>query len=257
MKFNKLKRTIFLLVWIILPILSFGNEQSDALFAKGNEYYAKAKYKEALDTYQKIIAKGSNSAAVYFNMGNASYKLEDIPSALLYYEKAHQILPSDEDIIFNIKFANSKTVDKIEEVPEFFINVWFKSLILSFSSNTLSILSVVFVLLGSGFLILYFFANSLLIKKSSFFTALLLFLFGILTFFMVSKQSMYFEDHQQAIIFTNTVTVKSEPTEQSRALFVIHDGTKVNILERNSTWIKVGLANGNEGWMKVSDVKEI
>ena len=257
MKFNRLKRTLFLLLWIVLPLLTFGNAQQDALFVKGNNAYAKARYKEALDTYQKIVSQGYNSAAVYFNMGNASYKLDDIPSALLYYEKAHKISPSDEDINFNIRFVNSKTSDKIDEVPEFFLSVWFKSVILSISANALSILSLAFVLSSSAFLIVYFFANATLIKKSSFFTALVFFFFGILSVFILNSQAGYFEDHRQGIIFSSTVTVKSEPAETSRSLFVIHEGAKVDILDKNNAWVKVKLANGNEGWMRLSDLKEI
>lgn len=257
MKFYKLKRTLFLLLWIIMPLLAFSNEQQDALFVKANSAYAKARYKEALDTYQKIISQGYHSAAVYFNMGNASYKLEDIPSALLYYEKAHKISPSDEDINFNIRFVNSKTSDKIEEVPDFFLSVWFKSLILSISANALSVLSLAFVLSGAVLLIVYFFAGATLIKKTSFFAAVILFILGILTVFILNRQVDYFEDHRQGIIFSNTVTVKSEPSDTSRSLFVIHEGAKVDLLSKNNAWVKVKLANGNEGWMRLSDLKEI
>jgi len=120
MKYSKLKRTLFLVVWLVLPMLSFGNDQAQALFAKGNAYYSKAQYKEALTTYQQISGEGYQSAALYFNMGNASYKSDDIPSALLYFEKAHKLAPGDEDINYNIRFASLKTIDKIDEAPELF-----------------------------------------------------------------------------------------------------------------------------------------
>ena len=257
MKFKMLKRSFYLFTGLVLPLLSLGNDQANALFTKGNTYYAKAQYKDALNTYQQVLDDGYHSAAVYFNMGNASYKSDDIPSALLYYEKAHKLAPGDDDINFNIRFADLKTTDKIDEVPEFFLANWWKAFILSFSVGTLSGLSILVVLFGSGVLIVYFFTNSVSIKKTSFYTSIILFFLGVLTIFMTGMQINYFDNHRQAIIFASSVTIKSGPVERSGSLFVLHDGTKVNILENNNGWMKIRLGNGNEGWIKASDVKEI
>jgi len=257
MKFKMLKRNFYLFTGLLLPLLSFGSDKANALFAKGNSYYAKGQYKEALNAYQQVLDDGYQSSDVYFNMGNASYKSDDIPSALLYYEKAHKLAPGDEDINFNIRFANLKTTDKIDEVPEFFLANWWKASILSFSVGILSVLSVLLVLFGSGVLIIYFFTNSVSIKKSSFYTSIISFLLGVLTIFIATMQVGYFNSHRQAIIFSSSVTVKSAPTERSGSLFVLHDGTKVNILDNNNGWIKLRLGNGNEGWIKTADVKEI
>ena len=257
MKLNNIMRALFLLIYMMSPLLTHADSPADDLFIKGNNYYAKGAYKEALHTYKKIIITGNQSGAIYFNMGNASYKLGDIPSAVLYYEKAHRILPGDDDINFNLAFANSKTGDKIEEVPEFFISTWWKSVYLSYSASTFAAISIVLVLLGSAFLILYFFAYSSIIKRYAFYTAIVFFFLGLFTVFITSRQVNYFEDHKEAIVFSSPVTVKSAPADQSRSLFIIHEGTKVNILDSNNGWMKIKLGNGNVGWMKSSDLKEI
>lgn len=254
MKFN---RTLYIFIGLVLPLLSFGNDHINSLFEKGNAYYAKAQYKDALTTYQKILDEDYQSAAVYFNMGNASYKSGDIPAALLYYEKAHKLSPADEDINFNIRLANLKTTDKIDELPEFFLAKWWKTFILSSSVNTLAVISIVLILLASAILIIYFFSASLVIKKSSFYLSVVLFGLGILTIFIANRQSSYFEGHRQAIVFSGAVNIKSGPNEKSETLFVIHDGTKVNILDNNDGWMKIKLANGNEGWIKQADIKKI
>jgi tetratricopeptide (TPR) repeat protein len=238
-------------------MFSFGNDAENALFAKANSYYAKAQYKDALNIYQQILNAGYQSAAVYFNMGNASYKNGDIPSSLLYYEKAHKLAPGDDDINFNIRFANSKTTDKIDQVPEFFLANWWRTFILSFSRNAMSILSIILVLCASIILIVYFFTGSVIIKKTSFYTSIILFFLGIFTIFIALMQINYFDGHRQAIIFSSSVTVKSGPVDQSSNLFVIHDGTKVNVLENNNGWMKISLVNGNVGWIKMVDAKEI
>ncbi len=252
-----LKRSVYLFIWLVLPLLSFGNSQAHDLFEKANAYYAKAQYKEALAAYQQIINGGDQSAAIYFNMGNACYKLDSIPAALLYFEKAHKLAPGDDDINFNIQYTNLKTTDKIEEVPEFFLARWLRAFVMELSVNVLSIWSVVLFLSGSALLILYFFATAIVVKKSSFYAGITLFFLGILTIFIANRQVSYFDDHRQAIIFSSSVTVKSGPVERAGTLFVIHDGTKVNIVGDSNGWIRIRLANGNEGWVKASDVKEI
>lgn len=253
----KFSRGLYIVLGIALPCLCFSKDTAQALFEKGNAYYAKAQYTEAAAIYQKVIGEGYQSPAIYFNMGNASYKSGDIPSALLYYEKARKLAPGDEDINFNIRFANLKTTDKVDAVPDFFLNRWWTSFMLSFSISALSVMSIVFMLLGSAILILYFFSNSVSLKKFSFYSSLLLYLLFALTFFIAGRQTSYFEEHRQAIIFTSSVNVKNSPIEKSNTLFVIHDGTKVNVLDNANGWVKIGLPNGNEGWMKASDAKEI
>jgi tetratricopeptide (TPR) repeat protein len=249
-------QTLFFWLAVLVPVLTFGSGKTDSLFKKANDYYAKAQYSEALAGYQQIIASGQHSAAVYFNLGNASYKTGDLPSALLYYEKAHQLAPNDEDINANIRFANSKTRDQIEEVPEFFMNRWWTSVYLSYPANTIAVISLIFSFLGSVFLIIYFFAHRRTIKKSSFFISLICFGLGLFCTFLLSRQMRYF-DQQYGIVFNSPVYVKSEPAEASRSLVLIHEGLKVEILDVGQHWVKIRLANGSEGWIKTVDLKEI
>lgn len=252
-----IKRALYILIAFAIPSLSFGAGKVQALFAAGNASYNKGQFKDAFDTYKKVVDEGYESAALYFNMGNASYKNGDIPSALLYYGKAHKLSPGDEDINFNIKYVNLKTTDKIDEAPEFFITKWWRGFVLAISANALAWISVLLVLVGSGMLILYFFTTSVTIKKSSFYGAMAFFLLGVFAIFIAGMQVNYFSSHREAIVFSSVVNVKSSPVEKANALFVIHEGTKLDILDNSNGWIKIRLANGSEGWIKPSDAKEI
>ena len=257
MRFSMLRKALYIFIAFVIPSICFGDDNMQALFASGNASYNKGQYKEALAVYQKVFDSGYESAALYFNMGNASYKTDDLPSALLYYGKAHKLSPGDEDINFNIRFVNQKTTDKIDESPEFFVAKWWRGFILALSANVLGWLSVLLVLLASGILILYFFTGSVTIKKASFYGAVILFVLGAFTIFTAGMQVSYFNGHKEAIIFNPSVTVKSGPVEKAGALFVIHDGTKVNVLDDSNGWLKIKLANGSEGWIKAGDAKEI
>jgi tetratricopeptide (TPR) repeat protein len=254
--YNLIRHWMCLLLLLSLPLFSWSSDYG-ALYKKANEQYKKAQYQNAVSLYRQIVGGGYEAEAVYFNLGNAYFKLGDIPSALLYYEKAHKLAPGDEDVNFNIYFANSKTADKVEPQPEFFVTQWWHGIILFFSIGTLSALTVLFFIAGSGLLVLYLFTTVISLKKLSFYIGMFLLFLGLLFIFISNRQANYFDDHRQAIIFSSSVNVKTGPVEQSATLFVIHDGTKVDILDNNNGWMKIRLSNGNEGWIRQSDIKEI
>jgi len=256
-KYNRLKSGLYLLLLLSLPMISFGSDATGALFSKGNQQYAKGQYQDAVKCYQQILNDGYQSVMVYFNLGNAYYKLDDIPSALLYYGKAHKLNPGDEDINANIRLARTKTTDKLDQVPEFFVTAWWHSFILSLSANTLGVLSVLLFLAGFGVLILYILTNSAGVKKGSFFTGIILIGIGLVTIFIANRQVDYFNNHHEAIIFSNSVTAKSSPDGNAKPLFVVHEGTQVDIMQTQGNWIEVELPNGNAGWIAASDVKQI
>jgi tetratricopeptide (TPR) repeat protein len=254
--YNSITRCICLLMLLCLPLFSWSNDYG-AVYKEANKQYKKAQYQEAIKLYRQILDGGYQSEAVCFNLGNAYFKSGDIPSALLYYEKAHKLVPGDEDVNFNIYFANSKTIDKVEPAPEFFVTQWWHSIILFFSVGTLSVLSILSFIAGSGLLIIYLFISVVSVKKLSFYAGIVLLFSGLVFVFISNRQVHYFNDHHQAVIFSGSVNVRSGPGDQAGILFVLHDGTKVDILENNNGWIKVQLANGNEGWILQSDTKEI
>lgn len=252
--------TYTLSVWLLflaMPLLSFANEQPEVLLKKGNAAYAKGQFKEALAAYQQVLDAGYVSVALYFNMGNAHYKLADMPDAILNYEKAAKLAPGDEDIKLNLKLANLKITDRIEEAPEFFLSTWWKAFIFFFSANTLSVITVISFILGFVLLIAYLFLVDLLPKKIAFYTGIVILALGLITLLMVNVQSGYLDGHPQAIVFSGAADVKSGPDLKQKTLFVIHAGTKLKIKESNNGWIKIELANGNSGWIAAADVKEI
>lgn len=257
-KYSRPNRSLYLLLMLLLPMFSLGdNQQAENLFKKGNQQYAKAQYQQAAQIYQQVLKSGYTSAAIYFNLGNAFYKSDDLPSAILYYEKAHKLAPNDRDININIQFCNLKLADKIEQQPEFFVSRWWHGLILLCSADTFAVLSVVFLLAGFLLLIVYLFTNLLVLKKASFYTGFTVILVGLIGIFLANRQINYFETHHQAIIFSSSVTVKGSPNTNAKPLFVMHEGTKVAITQQNGNWIEIELPNGNVGWITTEDVKDI
>ena len=251
-----MKIAVYLFMAMILPLVTFAADNMQAIFAKANAQYTKGQFKEAEAGYKQLVNGGYESAALYYNLGNAEYRLNDIASAMLYYEKAHKLSPGDEDINANIRFANQKLADKIDTSPELFFVTWWHSFILSFSANAMAVWSVILLILASAALTVYFFTYSVSVKKMSFYSALVTAVFAVITIVYTTSQSSYFAGNKQAIIF-NTVNVKGGPMESSSTLFVLHEGTKVNVQETGNGWLRIKIANGNQGWVKAADAKGI
>lgn len=246
-------------VFLLVTISSFANsiQNPNEEFKKANDFYAQTKYNEAISIYETLIASNYNSTHLFYNLANAYYKKNDIPSAILYYEKALKLQPDNEDALFNLKLANTKTIDKIEEGPEMFVNKTWIQLISSKTADSWAFYTIALIFLSLVLFIVYLISYQFIIKKSSFYGGLLFLFFGLFCWFLASQNTSYNNNAAEGIIFTQTVTIKSEPNVKSEKLFTLHEGTKVKVIEHSDNWVKIKMPNNNEGWIKNTDVKLI
>lgn len=256
---NKIKqfKAYGILLLLSLPLCLPLKAQDNDIFAKANGLYAKAKYREAISLYKQLGQSGARSAALDFNLGNACYKLDSIPAAILHYERAQQLAPGDEDIQHNLQLARLKITDKAEAEPRFFLMQWWENFIFHWPVSMLAVITVTLVLLGFCGLIYYLFAGTRLVKRISFYTGISFILLGLLSFLMAGLQNSFFQDQHQAIVFSGVVNVKSSPDNSAKTLFVLHEGTKVAVLAADQGWMKIQLPNGNSGWVAEGTVEEI
>jgi tetratricopeptide (TPR) repeat protein len=227
------------------------------LVIKGNKAYSAGMFSQAITCYQDVLKKGVASSELYYNLGNAYYKSEDLPSAILYYEKAKKLSPNNPDINFNLSVANNKIADKIEEVPQLFIKRWWTSVFNLLSLDALAISSLVsftlfFILIG-----IFLFSRPLWIRKTSFWCGIFMLVGSILTFVVAQRKHHSLLEQKEAIVFTPAVTVKSSPDANSVDLFVVHEGAKVTILDSLGAWQEIRIGNGSEGWIKAIDTRRI
>lgn len=247
----------FLIFLLLLSGTSLRASTPDSLMVKANSAYDQQQYDSAVNLYNRILNEGWVSSKLYFNLGNTYFRLKNLPEAILYYEKAKKLDPNNENIKYNLGIANSMIVDKIDEVPEFFIKRWWNYFYNLFSADSwtlLFIISFALLVLVIGIFIL---SRERRVRQWSFFIGLILLLLTIGSFGLASQRTFYTKNEKEAIVFTPSITVKSSPSPNSVDLFVIHDGIKVRILDSVDGWIKIKISSGSIGWLPEASVKTI
>lgn len=252
-----IKYLLQIILIVIFIFNSFVNADVNSQMQKANELYKNNQYQLAIDEYNKIINQGYEGASLYYNLGNAHYRLGNVGFAILYYEKALKISPSDEDAKHNLAIAKLNIKDKVDELPQFFIfNIW-EGLLASFSvSGWTIIVYVIFILLLLA-VIGYFFSRSVTQQRVSFFMGVgfLILLFSSMSLLAVKMNKEF--NIKDGIIVENVVTVKSSPDISSKDEFVIHEGLKVRLEDKVDEWVKIRLADGKIGWIREISIQII
>jgi tetratricopeptide (TPR) repeat protein len=226
-------------------------------FEKGNDLYQKGKYDLAISAYESVLDEKKESVELYFNLGNSYFKLNQTAQAIYNYEKALVLDPCNQAVLNNIKFAQKQTIDEIKVVPK----VGFAKLVRDFTDiypyETWAWISIGFSGLFLVFFISFYFNQKAMIKRI-FFVGM----FVVLLFLLMSVSAAFFEKNQfdnekPAIVFAQSTEVKSEPQISSTAIFILHEGTKVFVMEKLGKWKKIQLTDGTEGWIESSAIKEV
>lgn len=247
---NQLKRHIILLAAAFLSFsILYPQESPSVKFEKGVKFYSEANYQAALDTWIEIFNTGYRSAALNYNIGNAYFKLNNTPGAILFFERAHLLKPADENIKYNLQIARTMVADKFEEIPEVFFVRWFDFLSLLLTTNKWAMISIVTFIFFLLFLSVYFYSSLYRLKVISFWTALFFFLVSAssLSFTLRNRAIVY--DSREAIIFAPSVHGKSSPDNSGTDLFILHEGSKVSVEDEVGQWYEIKLSDGNKGWV--------
>lgn len=254
-KSNKAKASGFSFVLMILMLMPLS--ANAVTKQNADDEYEKGNYQQAIKDYQEILKTGVSSE-IYYNLGNAYYRTDNITQALLAYERALQLSPGDNDIRFNLQYARSKTIDKITPETEMFFVTWYNSLVNFTSVDRWANTAIVSIVMALLLILVFLFAPQMWARKSGFYgSAVFLLLFAFANLFAF-QQKHELETKQGAIVIAPTVNVKKTPAASGTDVFVIHEGTRVDITDRGmKQWRGVKLADGREGWLKTSQIEEI
>jgi tetratricopeptide (TPR) repeat protein len=232
-------------------------QNSNELFEKANADYRNGIYSEALKTYHEIDKQGQVSADLYYNMGNSYYKLNQIAPSIFYFEKALLLNPSHEDAKHNLVFAQRMTIDAIEILPKSVLQSFNENIIYPISYNSWAWISVVLAFLIAIFSLSYYFSQYATKKRVYFILSFVSIGLFLLVLSFTIKAKYHYKTDQPAIIFSTKVSIKSEPQLSASETFVLHEGTKVQVMQIIDDWAKIKIADGKIGWLLNSDFKKL
>ena len=241
------------LLIILFSLQMLSASEWDVYLSEGNKAYSKGNYEDAIVHYSKIIENDVESGELYFNMGNAYYKLDEIGKSIYYYEKALKFIEGDEALEQNLKIAQLKIIDKIEPVPRLFIWDWIDSTMRILSIENWGWLTLaLFFLMAIIFSLYILFTKRLLFR----FSWIFLVLFSISIIIFIGRIYL-FESNEFGIIFEKKVAVMSEPNLGASEVFILHEGTKIKINRKLNDWFEISIADGKTGWCKSNSIGTI
>ncbi len=243
-----------------LPSVAEASNDSyvDSLWTSAAQSYADGQWEDALSVFSAIDRLGLESPYLYCNIGDAYFKLSDYPHAVLYYERALKLDPSCSDARYNLQVVSGLVQDKIDPVPEFILKNWARAVCYILDSNAWAWLSIAFLAVTVAMVLVFLLAGSAAARKTGFALAVVFLLVTISSFSFSVWQKNDYMRADGAVVMVPVTSVKSSPSEEvSKDLFILHEGTKVTILDAVGDWRNIELADGRQGWIHCDDIEVI
>lgn len=223
--------------------------------------YQDGNYRKTIEILEAEIEKQKEqnmvSPDLYYNLGNAYFRVNEFAHAILNYERARLYAPGDRDITHNIEYAQTKIEDKILTADNFFLQIWFEGLQNQLPSDSWAKISVVFFIVFIICLFMFFFSPALKLKKAGFYVGIVLFVSLVFTNIFAIRQKEKIENRDTAIVMAGSASVVSSPNTTSKELFTLHAGTKVVITKADGGWYEIEIASGSVGWIEKEKVEII
>ena len=246
-----MKKLLFIIILWTIPV----SAQNESLFEKANSAYNGGAYETAISNYEQILENGETSAALYYNLANSYYKLNNLAPSIYYYEKALQLNPNDSDIKNNLEIAQNLVIDEVSGTQSSgLFGLWQNSGSI-FSFNGWGWAAIIFSFLFAVLFVIYYFSNKTLAKRILFSVAMFCIVLAVFSLIFAFQQKSRVSNNDYAIIFSQEAPVRDEPTLRSAESFYLHEGTKIKVIERYQDWIKFELPNGLQGWMDKDEVR--
>lgn len=246
------------LISLLFLFLSFSVSTNAATTIEtANASYQSGNYQQAITLYEQAL-KAGHSSQLYFNLGNAYFRTNQISKAILNYERAYLLDYSDTQIRHNLDYARTKTVDKMVPSDSIFIVSWYRSLVYLLSVYGWALLSLFLITISLICLLTYLFTSYLWLRKTSFWLTIVSLLFFIFSVIFALQQRYYINSNSSAIVNAKEQALKKSPEEASETIMTVHEGTHLEIIDNGmNEWKEVELPDGKTGWIKTNSILTI
>lgn len=229
-----------------------------ALFDEGNRLYQEGDFGSAAASYEAVLAGGFESAEVYYNLGNAHFRLGSVGLAVLNYERAARLNPRGEDIQANLALVGQMLQDRIEPLPRFWVLSvvdWWMTLIPRGRLGPL--VALCYLALGVATVLLVLGRPSgwrAVLRRAAYASLAATILLG--GTFLARETGL--GQPEEAVVMRTEARVLSAPSEEGGlTVFTVHEGTRVRIDRRAEDWAEIVLADGKVGWLPLAALEII
>ncbi|MYA65165.1 MAG: tetratricopeptide repeat protein [Gemmatimonadetes bacterium] len=235
-----------------------GDADQESLFAEGNRLYQEGDFAAAAASYEAVIEGGFESAEVYYNLGNARFRLGETGRAVLNYRRAARLDPGNDDIRANLALVNQRLQDRIEPLPRFWLLSafdWWMGLIPGGLLQAL--VAICYLVLGTSVVLI------VLRRPARWRTPLRRFTWGaavatVLLGATLLVREMGLGRAEEAVVMAGEARVLSAPSEEGGlTVFTLHEGTTVRIDRRAGDWAEIVLADGKVGWLPLEALEVV
>lgn len=243
---------------ILIIILYFiaGNLFAASLADSAKNAYTNGNYALSAMQYEKLLEKNPLNKDIYYNLGNAYYRLGKTSKAILNYERALRLDPVDKDIKHNLEIARQDIEDEIDAIPELFFIAWLDKLNHAMSIRNWAILSIFFFLVFIGFTAWRLFRKKYSGRKFISGIAIVGIIISIISLLLANRLHKQTYKQNEAIVFEDGL-VKSSPSETGVNLFEIHEGLKVKVIDSLNNYTQIRLSDGKKGWIRSRNIENI
>ena len=263
-----MKRIYILALYLTLAIPTMWAQEKDscvltgmdavnAWVEDGNRHYRMGNYDMAISLYGLALSSDNSNADLYYNLGNAYYRTDQIGLAILNYERALRLRPNMSDAKENLALANSKTQDRITQLPRLFIVRWVDWLCTAVTPHAWRIVWLVLLAVVAAAAITLRWGQNATLRKAGLTTGIVAAILLLAATLLLFGATSHYNSHNEAIVMEQTITVKSSPEQQSVDKMLLHEGTKVDVLEELSGWYKIRIADGTTGWCSSASIERI
>lgn len=229
----------------------------EVLWERGNRLYTAGDYNGAVATYDSIVNCGVESASLYYNIAGAYFKAGKSGKAILNYHRSLRLDPANDDAAYNLAYVESFTKDRIEEVPRSAVSRWFGHTARIMSEGSWAVVSLVALAVALSAILFYQLSARRKVRKGGFVVAVVAVVVLVVSIaFGASARRQIMADNE-AIVLSSAAVVKASPDRTSKELFILHEGTKVELLGEFGEWSEIRIADGNEGWIRTTSIEKI
>lgn len=250
-------KRFFLIITLLLMVTAAWGQEPQTLARQADELYRHGEYDSALALYQSALDMGYTSAELHYNMGNTHYRLEHLGQAILHYERALRLKPSMKEAKENLALANSKTQDRIVELPRLFLVNWYHALCTHLTPKTWRVIWLVLFALLAAAVATFMLSRELPLRKATFSLAIAAGVLLLLSTVLLISSTRHYNAHAEAIVIDEAIAVRNSPEQQSLEKLILHEGTKVTVSESLAGWEKITLADGTTGWCESHNIERI